>query len=534
MNDQEKSGKTNVKVNSSKYKKYIIISLFSIAIISFFLRLNFASFELPVTQDALLYFWYANDMSQLGHFPFNYHDATNNGWPTFLSLFFSAYQSSNFLDYMILQKMITIFISVLTIIPIYFLCRRFVSEYFAVFGAALFVFEPRIIQNSFQGITEPLFILLLTLTLLLFLKKKIIFVYAAFAILSLTVLVRGEAIVLFLPLSIGFFWRYKSKKSELIKYIICVLIFILILIPMLSIRVDTTGQDGIFSRLVYSTNTLSQNAINQGVDDGNLIQFITLGLENFVKFLGWSMIPIFLIFVPIGYLLILKQRNFKTGIIVLFSITLAAPAIYAFSVASDTRFLFSFYPIFCLVSAIAMKSFANKIGNEKRLIIFVLFAILITSIIYLDYKKIDIEYEKESLELAKIVVAETERINLYMPESKYLAISEFDKIRSFPIIRSDFSIPYHQTDYGLPINTNFDSVEQSIKYFKENNITHLVLDKNERGLGIISNVFHNETQFPFLEKVYDSSENGYEYILKIFRINYDEFDNSIIHKNENK
>ena len=62
----------------------------------------------------------------------------------------------------------------------------------------------------------------------------------------------------------------------------------------------------------------------------------------------------------------------------------------------------------------------------------------------------------------------------------------------------------------------------------------MVIDENESELGIISNVFHNEREFPFLEKVYDSSEHGYDYILKIFRINYDKFDNSIIPHNENE
>ncbi len=523
----------NFKVNSFRHKKYIIISLFSIGFISFFLRLSFVSFELPVTLDALLYFWYAIDMSQLGHFPFGYNDATNNGWPTFLSLFFSVYQSSNFLDYMMLQRIITISISVLTIMPVYFLCKRFVPEYFAVFGAALFVFEPRVVQNSLLGITEPLFILLLILTLLFFLKNKMVFYYFAFAMLSLAVLVRGEAIILFLPLSLGFIWKFRKKRSELVKYGICVAIFILILLPMIAIRIDTTGEDGILSRLTYSSNTLSQNAVNRGIESGDSNQLITLGLENFIKFLGWSMIPIFLIFVPYGYLLILKQRNFETNFIILLSITLAIPAIYALSVASDTRFLFSFYPLFCIVSVIAMKSFSKKMGVEKRLIIFVLFAVLITSIIYLDYKKIDVEHEKESLELAKVVASKTEKINLYIPESQYLAITEFYKMGSFPTIRSDFSIPYHQSDYGWPITTKIDSVDQAMKYFKENNFTHLVIDKNENKLGIISNVFHNEEEFPFLEKEYDSFEHGYNYGLKIFKINYNEFDNSIVfHKGE--
>lgn len=486
------------------------------------------SFELPITLDALLYFWYANDMSQLGYFPFGYYDATNNGWPVFLSLFFSAYQSSNFLDYMMLQKIITISISVLTLVPIYFLCRKFVPEYFAIFGAALFVFEPRIVQNSLLGITEPLFILLLTLTFLFFLKERIIFVYLAFVILSIAVLIRAEAIVLFLPLSIGFVWKFKKKRTDLAKYGICVAIFILILLPMLAIRIDTIGEDGIVSRFIYSTNTFSQNAINRGIESGDSNQLIILGLENFIKFLGWSMIPIFLIFVPYGYLLMLKQKNFEKNFVILTSIILALPVIYALSVASDTRYLFPLYPLFCIAASISMEKFSKKIGNEKRLIVFTLFAVLITSIAYLDYKKIDSEHEKEALQLAKIVASKTEKINLYVPESQYLAISEFYKIETFPIIRSDFSIPYHLSDYGQLINTQFDSADQAMKFFKENNFTHLVIDENEDKLGVISSAFNNEEKFPFLEKEYDSSEYGFDYGLKIFLINYNEWDNSIV------
>lgn len=517
----------NFNVNLSVNKKFVIISLLCIGIISLFLRLIYVTFELPVTLDALLYFWYANDMSQLGHFPSGYNDATNNGWPVVLSLFFSVFQSSNFLDYMMLQKIITIFISVITIIPIYFLCRRFVPESFAIFGAALFVFEPRIVQNSLLGITEPLFILLLTLTFLFFLKEKMIFVYSAFAVLSLVVLVRGEAIVLFLPLSIGFIWRFRNKRSKLIRYVICVAVFILILLPMLAIRIDTTGEDGIFSRLIYSSNTISQNAINQGIENGNSNQLIILGLENFVKFLGWGMIPVLLVFVPHGYLLMLKQRNFERNFIIFLTMILGIPMIYAFSVASDTRFLFSLYPLFCIASAISMKSFSKKIGVEKRFIIFVLFLILIASIIYLDYKKIDIEHEKESLELAKVVASKTEKINLYMPESQYLAITEFYKMDVFPIIRSDTSIPFSQSDYGWPINTDFDSINQAMKYFEKNNFTHLVIDKDESKMDVFSNIYYDDEKFSFLEKEYDSSEHGYNYGLKIFKINYDEFDNSI-------
>ena len=57
--------------------------------ISLGLRFYFFPYGLPLTLDSLVYFWYANDMSILGHMP-NY-SASNNGWPVFLSVFFSIF-----------------------------------------------------------------------------------------------------------------------------------------------------------------------------------------------------------------------------------------------------------------------------------------------------------------------------------------------------------------------------------------------------------------------------------------------------------
>jgi hypothetical protein len=39
----------------------------------------------------------------------------------------------------------------------------------------------------------------------------------------------------------------------------------------------------------------------------------------------------------------------------------------------------------------------------------------------------------------------------------------------------------------------------------------------------LKDVFKNEEKFPYLTKIYDSSEHSYEYHLKIFRIDYKKF-----------
>ena len=59
---------------------------------------------------------------------------------------------------------------------------------------------------------------------------------------------------------------------------------------------------------------------------------------------------------------------------------------------------------------------------------------------------------------------------------------------------------------------------------KNEGLTHIVADKNPNRLEFLKDVFENEEKFPYLTKIYDSSEHGYEYHLKIFQINYEKFE----------
>jgi len=153
-----------IESKSKIFSRNAIICLGIIGLVGFLIRFFYFPEGIPITLDGALYFWYANDLSISGAFPDRYSPGlglnVNNGWPTFLSVFFYFFNSENFLDYMDLQRHITIIISVTTIIPVYILCRKFCGNALSLFGATLFVFQPRIIENSLLGITEPLFILL--------------------------------------------------------------------------------------------------------------------------------------------------------------------------------------------------------------------------------------------------------------------------------------------------------------------------------------------------------------------------------------
>ena len=63
----------------------------------------------------------------LGETEIFYHES-NSGWPGFLSIIFSTFQSTNFMDYMALQRYVSIILSVITIIPVYLLGKQFFAK----------------------------------------------------------------------------------------------------------------------------------------------------------------------------------------------------------------------------------------------------------------------------------------------------------------------------------------------------------------------------------------------------------------------
>ena len=84
-----------IEDKSKIFSKNTIICLGIIGIVGFLIRFFYFPDGIPITLDGAIYFWYANDLSITGTFPVNVAIA-NNGWPTFLSIFFYFFNSENF------------------------------------------------------------------------------------------------------------------------------------------------------------------------------------------------------------------------------------------------------------------------------------------------------------------------------------------------------------------------------------------------------------------------------------------------------
>ena len=309
--------------------KRAIISLIAIFFVGLGLRFFYFPNELPLIADAMDNFTYATGINYYGHLPTEWAPA-NNGWPIFLSFWFSIINLETSLDYMQMQKTISVVLSTLTIIPIYFLCRKFFDEKISLVGAALFAFEPRIILNSLLGITEPLFILLGISSLVIFLRYGRRAILLSFVLASVCTIVRSEGIFLLLTLSILFFIKYRISKEIVKTYLPSLIIFMLILTPIMIYKIEVSGNDGIFQRASGGTERILSMT---GQDDD---QKITDGFELFIKYLGWVMIPTFLVFVPFGMIQFLRNRKKETNFIIVFLICSSIPVSYTHLRAHET------------------------------------------------------------------------------------------------------------------------------------------------------------------------------------------------------
>ena len=146
--------KTSIKF--TQYSLFLLLIIFTGLITRFY----FFPFEVPITSDALNYFWFSSDIYQIGKLPSDW-SLGNNGWPIILSAVFFITDSKDVLSLMETQKIFSVLISISTVIPVYFLCKKFVQRKFALIGATIIAFDPRLMVNSFLGITESLFVFLI-------------------------------------------------------------------------------------------------------------------------------------------------------------------------------------------------------------------------------------------------------------------------------------------------------------------------------------------------------------------------------------
>ena len=508
-------------------KKSDIIILISIGIVALLIRLFFLPFNLPLENDAAGYFWYANDIVLLGRLPTehvsNISQFPNNGWPIFLSTIFTFIDSNNFLDYMNSQRLTSSLISVFTILPMYYLARRFFSKSYSLIVVTFFIFEPTLIENSLLGLTEPLYLFLGVLTIASFLVKDRKFILLSFATAALFSLVRYEGLLIIIPLTIMYFWMFRKKSNYIKFYFLVLTVFILILLPMGYLRAESNGSDGLTSHVIAGGNYYSDMIETEG--NMIILEFLTKGTSYMLKFFGIILIPLFLIFTPHGIWNLFKNRSDDKLTLILVGIVFLIPAFYAYSRGfEDTRYLFIYFVILSIISVYFIQKIEQKIKKRDIVILSTICLIVLTSLVFLHFTLPDYSIDREQYEIMEYINKQTVSINRDFVSITYLKWYDKDVIDNFPLMSLDTN-NRGQVDVVATNKSGFkfSNLKDYLLFGQSKGLTHLVLDNNNSDNHYLKHIFNNEDDYPFLIKIFDSKDLGYTYHLKIYEINYEKF-----------
>ena len=179
---------------------------------------------------------------------FTEHPRKTLGWSIFISPFFHMTDSNNFLDYVNIARVLGLMISIIAIIPMYLLSRKFFDVKYSICAAGLFAFEPHLNHVSGLGMTEPLYILAIILSLYFILNKNSNYSYLSFLTIGLLWWIRWNGIVMLLITSIIFFTNFKRTPKLFLKYFACLAICLIVVSPMLIERNDQYGSPLFFSQ----------------------------------------------------------------------------------------------------------------------------------------------------------------------------------------------------------------------------------------------------------------------------------------------
>jgi len=525
--NQDNSNKS--KQNIPSYFNNIWVILAVICTVGFLLRIVWIDYQIPLTADSSGYFWYAIETSITGSFPNSECGwrctFPNTGWSSFLSIFFMIFSSDNYLDYMNLQRYLGLIISVITIIPMYYLSKVFIEKKYAMVATILFTFNPRIVENSTLGITEPMYIFAIVLMLYTFFQHGKNYPYITLGIIGIVSTIRYEGILLFVPISLLYFYRFKFSKKTILKYFIAVTVLLLIIISWGMMKIDLTGSDGIISHVSAGPNYYS-NVIENKHDPNEAKDFEDLlktGITNMVKFLGLATLPLLTFLIPLGiYTMISKGK--LSDFIILFSIVivLLIPAFYAYSRNfQEVRYLLVIFPIFCIFSSFFIRNITEKMKHKKSFLIVFIGIIIASTIGFIEYKNAEDMNQIEVYEFSKVVYS-TVSITNYFAHTEYLDSMRMESLEEFPILREDMptGIPILYPDHSI----KYDNVEEFIQKNKINGLTHIIVDKGDSRTGIFDDIFLNEEKYTYLTKIFDTFDKEYkDYHAKIFVIDYNEF-----------
>jgi len=537
--------------NNSMSKTKIFIGLILIGIISIILKLYFVDFSLPLINDGQ--FWSLQAISHLNG-DFDILAKKNPGWSLFLSPFYALIDSSDFLVYSNVTRIVSILLSTLAILPMYLLSRKFFNEKYSLVAACLLAFEPHLIYWSGFGYAESLYIPLVILTLYFIMNKNNKLVYISFVFAGFMWWTRLEGIIMIVIISCIFFVLNSRSKKQLLKYFICLVIFVIVISPILVQRNNQFDDplylyynermfiDDFYEAGLKQTEKTASNYVEDYGLDQFVSRFLVDGTFNVVEQTIRLSAPYLLILVPFGLLFSLRafdQNNsfFKANWIMLLGY--GAFMVIVLSTIVERRFLFALFPPLIIFAVLpiqrlveyGLSTFSLTPKTKNISLVIVLCIILLLSIFFMDrFERKDLAAENEKISLADFLLNDLDDGHIFDPatsrtfEHGYLY---YLKLNNPPGNFKNFKV-INDPVLGVASEKNIiemdgDSLNEIIANAKNLNVKYILVDE-ENNNDILDELYLEKQNYSFLDKIYDTQENGMKKLkIKVFEINFKQF-----------
>ncbi|KFM20068.1 hypothetical protein AAA799D07_00518 [Marine Group I thaumarchaeote SCGC AAA799-D07] len=540
-----------LELSRSKITLYIIL----IICISLGFKLYSIDFSLPVNSDNLLFTMLAithanGDFSQV----WNY-----SGWSLFVSPFFSLINSDNFIDYSNTIRLLSVSVAISSIPLMYAICRKFFDQKYSLLGASLLGFEPHLNYNAGTAYTEPLFIITILASFYFILSKNTMYVIPSLLLAGAVYWIRPNGFIIFLIITIIYFIIFRGQKHYFRNYALGLTLFLIVISPAFLQKYDQFGDpfynpnnqlifagsyEEIETAHAKNLDITAMNYIeNRGLDTF-LENYPLKGFFNTLMILSKISLPYLFILIPFGIIFSLRafdqdKQYIKTNwIFILSSIGLMLIAIAAIP---EKRFLFFLLPFFIIFSVIPIQrvveyglstfSFTKKQKNIFLIIVICIVIILSGYFTVLGYGKPDITFENEKKDFAKFALNNFDGNYLreYGPAVDYFNYQlvtntpkQFKQYKIDDILKIFRDKEAEFDAVFIPGN----SVKELVKSGEQFELKYIIVNKdgNQPFHVFLADLYLNEENYPYMIKVFDSTELGYKkFKVKVFEIDYEKF-----------
>ncbi|MBN18966.1 MAG: hypothetical protein CL758_05785 [Chloroflexi bacterium] len=533
---ENNSFKMQLKSNSK-----LIIFLGILAISSIFLKLYSIDLELPLYKDNL-----DLTMRAFAHLDGNFEVSPNRnfGWSIFQSPFLLLTNSENFLDYSKIIRLLGIGVSTSSIFLMYFLSRKFFNQKYSLASCSLFAFYPQLNQISGLGQTEPLFIMSIMASLLFILRKnndKLIFF--SFMLAGIAYSIRPMGMIIIIVLIIIYLINFKKNLKPL-KFLLCIAIFILIILPISVVRYDQYGDPlyyGDVSKGFVSTTSML-NAINvESTSASEFINnegiytffelFIVSGIINSIKGIFAVSFPYLLFLIPVGILLSFKtkpeiKKFILSNWILIISYGLSLTIVSA--IVLSPRFFLPLIPFLIIFSILPIQKLCNlqiNFKNYQSISLIVIISLILSISVYYtitEFSSPDKQLEDEKLEFSRYLHDNLDgnffNAGWATHYFKYVEIIDNNQFKSYYLNTDN---RYSDIEWLRLYGT---SVEDILNDGQSLGLNYLVIEDKQYALFFLDDLYEDEKLYPYLTKIYDSNDVGMKKLnVKIFKINYEEF-----------